>query len=246
VTSLVSAVQEVSSGLGIPASGWARGARILRSGSNPPTHRRSWLRAIWQQASRIPGTGGSTWARHGPVVGSFVQRRDRRETRRWPLRDVGVRSSTIPYGLMGGRSQLPPCNRGSTAVAQRQAGWFSDRPCAKRYGGVSARTTSRPLIRPRYFRAANAAVRYSPATLPGHARKEPPLPSTFVNLPLHCSRCGRPVTVEYRPEALVDLSKAPPVWRCPHHGCIGSNMLGGGVRDIIAVWSGHVRKPLAL
>ena len=66
--------------------------------------------------------------------------------------------------------------------------------------------------------------------------------SPTLTLALHCMHCGRPVTVEYTPKAVVELGIAPPAWPCPHYHCPGSNMLVG-VQEVVAVWKGHGPKP---
>jgi hypothetical protein len=62
--------------------------------------------------------------------------------------------------------------------------------------------------------------------------------SETLTLKVHCPRCGRAVTVEYRPEPQPPQETAPPAWSCPHWQCSGLHPLSG-VRDIVAVWKGH-------
>lgn len=64
------------------------------------------------------------------------------------------------------------------------------------------------------------------------------------SLSLHCTRCTRPVTVEYieyMPDALLESNQHPPTWVCPHADCIGTNLIGG-VRTIVSVSTGHALK----
>ena len=64
---------------------------------------------------------------------------------------------------------------------------------------------------------------------------------TFNRHPL----AGRPVTVEYVPEALAESQTHPPTWLCPYDGCIGTNQMGG-VRTIVSVSTGHAPNPSPL
>ena len=62
-------------------------------------------------------------------------------------------------------------------------------------------------------------------------------------LPLHCTRCGRAVSVQYLPESVDDPSKRPPQWTCPHWQCGAGNLLIG-VQSYVAVWKGHGPRPI--
>lgn len=58
-----------------------------------------------------------------------------------------------------------------------------------------------------------------------------------LSLPLHCSKCGRPVTVEYLPVP-DGIPASTPTWTCPHYHCGGNNWLGG-IQEVRDVWKGH-------
>ena len=57
-----------------------------------------------------------------------------------------------------------------------------------------------------------------------------------------CLHCERAVTIDADPEPDDERAEVRAVWSCPYDDCQRPNLIGG-VRDLQAVWTGHMDRP---